>query len=244
MKKMCRCGKEYEAGEGIFTIPVCPDCASEWDNEIEARLPKRMSQTELDENVLLESLGIRPRHYGCTFDTFKPRDDDETKTLAVCRKMANSKRGIVALIGNNGTGKTHLACATVRTIGSGRIYKMIEIGMFIRKAFDHDRKLDEQTQLDYLVRLPFLAIDEADKSKRTDNEMNWLSYLIDERNEHYRPTIIIANCHPRSTHDNGTTCERCFESIMTPDVLDRITQSGVIRYFNGESNRRTLRGKD
>jgi hypothetical protein len=91
--------------------------------------------------------------------------------------------------------------------------------------------------------LPFLAIDEADKSKRTDNEMNWLSYIIDERLERYRPTIIIANAHPRASHADGP-CDKCFESIMTPDVLDRFTQFGVIQHFTGASHRRDFRGKE
>ena len=44
--------------------------------------------------------------------------------------------------------------------------------MFIREGFEDGKS--EQGQLDALIHLPFLAIDEADKSKRTDNEMNWL----------------------------------------------------------------------
>jgi DNA replication protein DnaC len=243
MTKTCRCGNQYEAGEGMFLLPVCPACAKAWDEEIEKKIAVSDEPQE-DENTKLDQLGIRPRHYSCTFETFKARNDDEAKTLAVCKKMAQSKRGIIALIGNNGTGKTHLACSVARELAAGRIYKMIEIGMFIRKAFNSNGNISEQDQLDALVKLPFLAIDEADKSKRTENEMNWLSYLIDERNERYKPTIIIANCHPRATHQDGSSCEKCFESIMTPDVLDRISQSGVMRYFDGESNRRELRGKE
>jgi DNA replication protein DnaC len=243
MIKTCRCGKDYEAGNEIAPLPVCPECAKEWDAEIDAQLENDKPEA-VGENAKLDALGIRPRHYCCTFDNFEAKGDDEKKTLKACRKMAESRHGIIALIGNNGTGKTHLACSTVRAIGSGKIYKMVEVGMFIREAFRVNSTKTEQDQLDALVRLPFLGIDEADKSKRTDNEMTWLSYLIDERNERYRPTMIIGNCHPRSTHKDGVTCEKCFESIMTPDILDRISQVGVIRYFDGDSYRRNLRGKE
>ena len=240
MIKTCRCGKDYEAGEGFYLVPVCPDCAIAWDAEIDS-LNERMTNT-VDGNEILEKFGIRPRHFDCTFDSFKSTSKDSDIALASCKKMAESRRGIIALIGNNGTGKTHLACATVRSIGAGKIMKMIEIGMFIRKAFGSNSHVCEQDQLDDLVKLPFLAIDEAEKSKRTDNEMNWLSYIIDERNERYRPTILIANLHPASIHTDGTRCDKCFEAILTPDVLDRISQTGVIRYFSGESYRRNLRG--
>jgi len=239
MTKTCRCGQSYDAGEGPLFLPVCPACAEKWDAEIDARLPKEAAKVYDD--TRLDVLGIRPRHYTCTFESFVPRDDGEKRSLEYCKRMVESRRGLIALIGNNGTGKTHLACATVREIGAGRIYKMIEVGMFIREGFDDGKS--EQGQLDALVHLPFLAIDEADKSKRTDNEMNWLSYIIDERLERYRPTIIIANAHPRASHADGP-CDKCFESIMTPDVLDRFTQFGVIQHFTGASHRRDFRGKE
>ena len=241
MIKTCRCGKDYEAGEGFYLVPVCQECFDSWDSEIEEKY-KSVKIFGVSLGDKLEPLGIRLRHFDCTFDSFKSTGKDSDIALASCRKMAESRRGIIALIGNNGTGKTHLACATVRAIGSGKIMKMIEIGMFIRRAYDKDNRLDEQGQLDKLVNMTFLAIDEADKSKRTDAEMNWLSYIIDERNERYRPTILIANLHPASIHTDGTRCDKCFEAILTPDVLDRISQTGVIRYFSGESYRRNLRG--
>lgn len=199
---------------------------------------------EIPEDEFLDSLGIRPRHYHCTFDNFAPRDDNETKALEVCKRMAESWRGLVALIGNNGTGKTHLASATVRAVGAGKYYKMLEVGMFIRRAFDKELRLDEQGQLDALIGLPFLAIDEVEKSKRTENEINWLSYLVDERLERNRATMILGNCHPKTIHKDGAFCDKCFESIMTPDVLDRISQYGVMRYFDGPSHRPELRGKE
>lgn len=239
MIKKCRCGNEYEAGIGMILLPVCPDCAAAWDAEIDAKIPKE--EAPVDDDLGLDKLGIRPRHYSCTFDSFIPRDETERRSAESCKRMAGSRRGLIALIGNNGTGKTHLLCATIREIGAGQVLKMIEVAMFIREGFEDGKT--EQGQLDALIRLPFLGIDEADKSKRTDNEMNWMSYIIDERLERYRPTILVANAHPKSSHE-GAPCERCFESIMTPDILDRFSQFGVIQYFSGISHRRDLRGKE
>ena len=241
MIKNCRCGKEYEAGEGMFPVPVCPDCAKEWDAEIEAKEKKEIEL--VDENIMLENLGIRPRHYKCTFDNFEVTTETERVSLETCKRMAKSRKGIIVLVGNNGTGKTHLLSSTVREIGAGKIYKMLEIGMFIRKYIG-STTIDELGQLDYLVRLPFLAIDEFDKCKRSESELNWLSYIIDERNERYRATILSGNCHPEKIHKDGTRCDKCFESIVTPDILDRITQSGTFHYFDGASHRRELRGKE
>jgi DNA replication protein DnaC len=270
--RVCGCGKEYEYTSLLsieyqtlllsekeddnkraveirpkldFEMSMCPNICQKCIDLKSSECVSEYKEIETeDDNSKLDALGIRPRHYACTFDNFTPRNDEESKTLAMCKRMAESRRGMLALIGNNGTGKTHLASSIVRDIGTGKIYKMLEIGMFIREAFGNSSTKTEQEQLDKLIRLPFLAIDEAEKSKRTDNEMVWLSYIIDERNEHYRPTMLIANCHPKRTHTDGKTCERCFEMIMTPDVLDRFTQFGAIRYFDGESHRRELRGRE
>lgn len=245
MTKTCRCGKEYDAGTIALFLPVCPDCAKTWDAEMDAVIEARYTTPNENgekESDKLDALGIRPRHYGCTFDNFEPVNDSAVRALEVCKRMAETRRGIIAMIGNNGTGKTHLLCSTVRAIGAGHNYKMIEVGMFIREAFKPNSTKTEQEQLDALIKLPFLGIDEVEKSKRTENEIVWLSYLIDERNERNRPTMIIGNCHPRTFHKDGQSCEKCFESIMTPDILDRISQSGVIRYMDGESYRAKLRG--
>jgi DNA replication protein DnaC len=242
MIRQCRCGKNYEAGQGPFYFPVCPDCADKWDSEIDAKLYVKDAEgiTEADR---LDALGIRPRHYACTFDNFFPDDDKGRSALDACRKMSVSRKGIIFLVGNNGTGKSHLLSATVKAIGSGKIYKMMEIGMFIRKYIG-STSIDEQGQLDYLVRLPFLGIDEFDKCKRSESELNWLSYIIDERNERFRGTMITGNCHPKKTHEDGTLCEKCFESIATPDIIDRLLQSGTFHYMDGKSHRQELRGKE
>lgn len=227
--------------EMLLTPNICPDCLRERNEAIEI-IPSQEESTD-DENAKLEALGIRPRHYKCTFDNFDVENEKSGIVLKACRRMAESRKGLIVMYGNNGVGKTHLLSATAREIGSGKIFKMIEIGMFIRKYIG-SQTLDEQTQLDYLIRLPFLAIDEFEKSKRSDSELIWLSYIIDERNERYRPTILSGNCHPEKIHADGKRCEKCFEAIVTPDILDRITQFGTMHYLDGESHRPQLRGKE
>jgi DNA replication protein DnaC len=148
------------------------------------------------------------------------------------------------LIGNNGTGKTHLAAATAKALGAGKIFKMLEFGTFIREAYQTNSRASEQGQLDKLIAMPFFALDELEKSKYTPSEMNWLSYVIDERNERYKPTMLLGNLHPKAIHTDGKMCEKCFESVMTADILDRITEVGVICHLTGKSNRADLRGKN
>lgn len=269
MKRKCGCGREYEYSgklaseydiatqsgntdkaaelknkldfEMLLTPNVCPLCLSEHNDM--ALFDNAPEEKQIDESAYYESLGIRPRHYKCTFDNFEIDNDKGRAALESCKRMAKNRKGLIVMIGNNGVGKTHLLSATVKEIGAGRIYKMIEIGMFIRKYIG-STTIDEQSQLDALIRLPFLAIDEFDKCKRSESELIWLSYIIDERNERHRATILSGNCHPDKIHSDGKRCEKCFESIVTPDILDRITQFGTFHYLDGESHRPKLRGKE
>ena len=236
------CHKEYEAGEPPFLLPVCTECAEKYDEEIIKKTEIVKIAEESKENKW-HDMGITPRHYQCDFNNFIAHDKEEQLALESCKRMSMSKKGIVAIIGNNGTGKSHLMSATVKEIGKGHIFKMIEFGMFIRRAFEQGNRTSEEAQLEKLINYSFLGIDEIEKSKFTSNEMNWLSYVIDERNENFRATMISGNCHPKRIHADGTQCDKCFESFISPDILDRISQYGVICYFSGKSNRAELRGK-
>lgn len=242
MIKMCpECGAEYEAGSPPFLLPVCPACSEKWDAEIAER-EKALQAPPPPENERLNLLGIRPRHYNCTIDSYIPRDQTESRAKAACKKMIESRHGIIVLIGNNGVGKSHLACAVARELG-GHVYKMLELGMHVRRGYQQGSGTTEQKQLDSLIALPFLALDEIEKSKSTTAEGVWLSYVVDERNERYRPTMLLGNCHPRSIHKSQTDyCDGCFESHMSPDILDRIAETGMICYLTGESQRPQLRG--
>lgn len=239
--KNCRlCGKSFET-VAVYPLPVCESCAPEWDRQIEKmESESRRADDPADPRVTLERQGIRPAHYAATIDSFVCRTDDDRIAVQKCRRMVETRAGILVLIGGCGTGKTHLACAIIREIG-GKIMKMIEVGMYIRKAFKDNAPYDEQEALQNLSRLPFLAIDEAEKSKGTANETAWLSYIIDERYARKLPTVIVANLHLMSSHKENQSCDRCFEKVMPPDVLDRIRQVGSLHYFSGDSYRPSLR---
>lgn len=225
----------------ISCVPnICPECVKTKENE--ERLKITDEDVEISENALFESMGIRPIHYAATLENYECRTQEDKNNLSFCRRFVKSTSGILVLIGNNGTGKSHLASAMVKETG-GVLYKMIEIGMFIRRAFKVDSGIQEEDQLKILSRKKFLVIEEAEKSKGTANEINWLSYIIDERYSRKLRTVIVLNAHMKDTHTDGKVCEKCFESIMTPDILDRIYHIGAILNFTGESYRKILRGK-
>ena len=237
-----KCGKEYQT-KIAAPSPVCQDCGPAWDAEIERRLKiETTPDIEQSSEAMFDRQGVRPRYYAATLDNFIARTERESVVVKTCRSLERTARGTLILIGTPGTGKTHLLNAMVKDMG-GRFFKMLEIGMFIRATFgDGGAKLDEQQALNYLCKLPMLAIDEIEKSKGTKAESDWLSYIIDERYSRNLPLAIAGNLHPRIIHGpNGKTCDDCFESCFRDADLDRLRQIGTMHYLDGTSHRPELK---
>jgi DNA replication protein DnaC len=81
-----------------------------------------------------------------------------------------------------------------------------------------------------------LVIDEIGRSKASDFELNWLSYVIDKRHENYRPLVFISNKHLKDDCPHGG-CPDCLQNFMGNDILSRITENGLIMEFTGEDYR-------
>jgi len=82
-----------------------------------------------------------------------------------------------------------------------------------------------------------LAIDEVGRTKGSDAELNWLSYIIDKRHTRDLPTIIISNKHVRKYCPLGG-CPECLENYLSGDVMSRLTEGGVLLQFNWEDWRK------
>ena len=148
----------------------------------------------------------------------------------------------IVMTGSNGTGKTHLAIAAVKEL-KGKIYTMYEITTRIRQSYSPRADETELEIVDELARLPMLAIDEVGRTKGSDAELNWLSYIIDKRHTRGLPTIIISNKHVRKHCPNGG-CPDCLENYLSGDVMSRLTDNGVLLQFNWADWRKIKRQKE
>jgi DNA replication protein DnaC len=212
---------------------MCPLCAQERDREIEQEEKAKMvGMYETD----MREMNIEPEFWDATIDTYQAEIPEQIKAVQTVQRLIDGKIQQIVMTGSNGTGKTHLAIAAVKKRG-GKIYTMYEITTRIRQSYSARSDETELEIVDELARLPMLAIDEVGRTKGSDAELNWLSYIIDKRHSRDLPTIIISNKHVRKYCPLGG-CPECLENYLSGDVMSRLTEGGVLLQFNWEDWRK------
>ena len=223
---------------GFILRTGCPDCEKELD-EIEHQEGVRQAQEA--ERKRLESLNIEPMYFDSTLDNFIAGSPEQERALSYAHAMVQDRAGKLVLLGSNGTGKTHLAVGIVRVLG-GAIYSMYEITTRIRASYVSGAKENELQIVDELARIPMLAIDEIGRTKGSDAETNWLSYIVDKRHARGLPLMLISNKHTRKTCPDGG-CQNCLENYISEDIMSRLAEDGYLVNMIGEDYRRKKRAK-
>lgn len=219
---------------GITVNSVCPKCKDE----------KRKQEDDLvkEKHVqILKTMNIEPEFYDKTFDDFIPKNQSQEKALAVVKKMIAQKHGKVILLGSNGVGKTMLASIATKILG-GKIYSMYEISTMIRQSYTVKADKSELEIVKELASVPFLAIDELGRTKCSDTEQNWLSYILDKRHTRNLPFMLMSNGHFKKFCKFGG-CPKCFENFVDNDILSRLRQDSsivVIEAPDERSNRKEV----
>lgn len=234
-----RCEKhgEYEERKANLCGRIisfgCPYCEQEQEQEQKIKEEKEKEQSRKYE---LTRRNIEPIFIDSTLENYIAETNEQKKAKEEIRNLIEQRKGKIIMLGKNGTGKTHLAVCAVKEIG-GKIYTMYEIATRIRASYTARAKEDELEIVDELARLPLLVIDEIGRTKGSEAEENWLSYIIDKRNSRSLPLIIISNKHSKKTcKENG--CKDCIENYLSEDVMSRLCVDGKVLYFTGEDFRK------
>lgn len=214
----------------------CPECNREF-NEEQGRAEAAESEKRHIEHI--RSQNIEPAYFSATLDNFQADSPELQHAALAVRKMIAHEIQQIVMTGKNGTGKTHLAVAAVKEL-DGKIFSMYEITTRIRASYTARAQESELDIVDELARLPMLAIDEIGRTKGSDAETNWLSYIIDKRHARSLPTIIISNKHVKKDCPQGG-CENCLENYLSEDIMSRITENGILLRFMGEDWRKKKR---
>lgn len=236
MTKTCPDHGDYEVLTMQFfdrTIEAgCPECVK---SELEQRERVALQELEAENLEAYKAMNLEPGYYHVAMDNFEATSEELVKAKNATQALIDGKLHKLILTGKNGTGKTHLACCAVKEL-KGRILTMFEISCLIRACYTSLTKKTEIELLDELSRVMILAIDEVGRTKGSESELNWLSYIIDKRHARKLPTILISNNHVKKDCSKGG-CERCLEQYMGEDVMSRLADAKLLR-FNGEDWRR------
>ncbi|GMO51772.1 MAG: ATP-binding protein [Treponemataceae bacterium] len=219
--------------------PICPQCLAEDEAKTAEEERKKAEKRKETERVnRLTGLNIGKIFWNESFETFNAYTPELRHHLSICVDFAKDHKGRkLVMLGNNGTGKNHLAASILKVTG-GVIHKIYEIELMFDQTFSGE--IHKWEIIKRLCETEMLVIDEIGRSKASDFELNWLSYVIDKRHENYRPLVLISNKHLKDDCPHGG-CPDCLQNFMGNDILSRITENGLIMEFTGDDYRRKKR---
>lgn len=221
---------EVEQFDGTWRLTGCPTCL--WEavhNSPQDSQEHRDGMAEFQAAALNRRLigtGITPRFRGCSFDTFAATTQAQEGALAACREYAEgfeesvrTGRGLL-LLGNVGTGKTHLACAIAQHVvrefeAWAVVTSAAEICRTMKGSFGRGAAYSERDVLDELGGPELLVIDEVGVQSGSDFSPGVLSDVIDRRYQHLRPTVLVSNRKPQE-----------LPQFIGDRAVDRLRQGG------------------
>lgn len=234
-KKILKCEKhgEYSAdciyfSDGNYRATACPKCIEEAENAEKKERKKKQESKWREQN-------IEPEFFGKTFDDFIPKSQSQQRAVEAVKSMVSRKSGKVVLVGSNGVGKTMLASIAAKELG-GYVYSMYEISAMIRQSYTVKAVKSELEIVRELSEVPFLAIDELGRSKVSDSEQNWLSYILDKRHTRNLPFMLMSNGHFKKYCKLGG-CPKCFENLVDNDILSRLHQNSAVVVIDAPDER-------
>ena len=223
--------KEIKALSDLLKID-----AGQWkarDEEV-AKLEEKQAQREKLERY--KKSGVPERYFKESLDTYKIKNKMQaTAAKAATNFLHAAKRGefkSLVMLGNAGTGKTHLSCAILRELGG--VYRIApDIVEEMRRAKSFTAAETEAEIIDYYGRVKLLVIDEIGRGISAPDEKYVIYQLVNARYNTRKPTVLISNLGKSD-----------FLQYIGVAAADRLVESAEICELKGESYRRELRAQN
>lgn len=185
----------------------CPACseAREAQRKAEDEARRRAERRRKVAKLFGES-GIPPRFRGRTFDNFRvePGKQGQASAVKLCKAYANrfddmmAAGACVIMVGNPGTGKTHLAAAIAQVvIPTGRSVHFTTVGRLLRhikSTYSRNASETEDQALRSYLAPDLLILDEVGVQRGTESERFILTEAMGIRYEYMKPMIVMGNC--------------------------------------------------
>jgi DNA replication protein DnaC len=172
--------------------------------------------------------GVPPRFRNRRFANFRPHSAQARQALDAAKALATGDIQALALIGNVGTGKTHLTTSivaeAVRNGESCRWANVPDLLRELRATFDKRSETTTEEIIARLERPQVLVLDEIGAATGSTWELATLSALIDERYRNGGAIVLTGNVTELA-------------SAIGERGADRIAEMGVCLAMTGESYR-------
>lgn len=247
---------EYTAGPALTLPggrkmnPPCPKCYEEEINGQGNAAQKK--QLDYYRNRIKDS-GIPVRFMGAKMDSYKPQNENAESLFLKLKEYVDgfqirSERNSddawfqpvfgpksMLFLGNNGTGKTHLASTMAQEllfsgkISSFRYYSAYDLGLLIKNSWFRESAKSEMQIVKDLVDLDLLIIDEVGVQFGTDTDMLLFFQVFNKRLANEKPTILISNKNADE-----------LKTLVGPRVVDRLREGLVFSFTWGSYRGRKL----
>ena len=155
---------------------------------------------------IIKNSKMSKRNLNYKFDNFETNNSnkkvfDNLKNYS--EKLVNGieKKGLI-LVGNNGVGKTHLACSIANKLienGIPVIYgTLINLLAELRNSYDTENNISEMEIIKLYENVDLLIIDDLGKEKPSEWGLEKLFTIINSRYENNLPVIITTNYNQNS----------------------------------------------
>ena len=155
---------------------------------------------------IIKNSKMSKRNLSYKFDNFEPNNSNRkifNNLKNYSENLVNGieKKGLI-LVGNNGVGKTHLACSIANKLienGTQVIYgTLINLLAELRNSYDIDNNISEMEIIKLYENVDLLIIDDLGKEKPSEWALEKLFTIINSRYENNLPVIITTNYNQNS----------------------------------------------
>lgn len=192
----------------------CNDAQAYW-NEYDLKKLKLLEEEkklelmqEFSKKVekIIKNSKLSKRNLNYKFDNFEPNNSNRKvfnnlKNYSEKLVQGIEKKGLI-LVGNNGIGKTHLACSIANKLienGTPVIYgTLINLLAELRNSYDTDNNISEMEIIKLYENVDLLIIDDLGKEKPSEWGLEKLFTIINSRYENNLPVIITTNYNQNS----------------------------------------------
>ena len=192
----------------------CNDAQAYW-NEYDLKKLKMLEEEkklelmqEFSKRVerIIKNSKMSKRNLSYKFDNFEPNNSNRkvfNNLKNYSEELLNGieKKGLI-LVGNNGGGKTHLACSIANKLienGIPVIYgTLINLFAELRNSYDTYNNISEMEIIKLYENVELLIIDDLGKEKPSEWGLEKLFTIINSRYENNLPVIITTNYNQNS----------------------------------------------
>jgi DNA replication protein DnaC len=208
---------------------------------------------------LLEAARIPERYRSCTLDQFKVSDSVSRVNSALYEAKERCSRYVknfltesgfqeagLFLVGRPGSGKTHLAAATLSAIIEryrvrGRFVDFSSLIHEIQSTFDPTSPESKHDVLDPVIDADLLVLDELGSQRQPSAfVIDTLHLILNGRYTARKPTIFTSNFRLERRKDSSLTEDDLLDKRLTPPLVSRLYEMAAVVSLDVEDYRRVI----